>query len=59
MKVTLKRSLIGAHKKDRATVRALGLRRRGDMRVLPDTPSVKGMVDRVEYLLEIETEAKQ
>lgn len=54
MKITLRRSLIGVPKDQRATVRALGLRKTGDTREVRDTPDVRGMVDRVAYLLRIE-----
>lgn len=54
MKITLKRSLIGTRQDQRATVHALGLRRIGDTRVVQDTPDVRGMVDKVAFLLEIE-----
>ena len=54
MKVTLVRSLIGVPKDQRATVRALGLRKTGDSRDLKDNDSVRGMVDKVAYLLRIE-----
>jgi ribosomal protein L30 len=33
---------------------ALGLRKTGDTREVPDTPDVRGMVAKVVYLLEIE-----
>ena len=54
MKITLKRSLIGTRQDQRATVHSLGLRRIGDTRVVQDTPDVRGMVDKVAFLLEIE-----
>ena len=54
MKVTLVRSLIGVPKDQRATVRALGLRKTGDSRDLKDNDSVRGMVGKVAYLLRIE-----
>ncbi|CAN5891214.1 50S ribosomal protein L30 [soil metagenome] len=54
MKITLKRSLIGVKKDQRATVNALGLRKTGDSRTVADTPDVRGMVDKIAYLLEVE-----
>jgi large subunit ribosomal protein L30 len=54
MRITLKRSLIGVKKEQRATVFALGLRKTGDTREVADSPDVRGMVRKVEYLLEIE-----
>ena len=40
--------------KHRACVAGLGLRRIGDEVCLPDRPEVRGMVNRVRYLLEVE-----
>jgi large subunit ribosomal protein L30 len=57
MKITLRRSLIGVPKDQRATVRALGLRKTGDSREVADTPDVRGMVNKVAYLLSIEGQA--
>jgi large subunit ribosomal protein L30 len=54
MKLTLRRSLIGVQKDHRDTVFALGLRKTGDTREVPDTPDVRGMVNKIVYLLEIE-----
>jgi len=54
MKLTLRRSLIGVQKDHRDTVFALGLRKTGDTREVPDTPDVRGMVAKIVYLLEIE-----
>ncbi|MFO8148895.1 MAG: 50S ribosomal protein L30 [Trueperaceae bacterium] len=54
MRITLKRSLIGVDKHQRATVFALGLRKIGDTREVTDSPDVRGMVRKVGYLLEIE-----
>jgi large subunit ribosomal protein L30 len=54
MRVTLKRSLIGVPKDQKATVHALGLRKTGDAREVKDTPDVQGMVRKVAYLLAID-----
>lgn len=56
MKITLVRSLIGVPKDQRACVRALGLRKTGDSREVSSTPDVRGMVNKVAYLLNIEGE---
>lgn len=58
MRVTLTRSLIGVPKDQKATVRALGLRKTGDSREVAETPDVQGMVRKIAYLLTIEGEAK-
>ena len=54
MKVTLTRSQIGVPKDQRATLRALGLKKIGDTREVAETPDVQGMVRKVAYLLTIE-----
>jgi large subunit ribosomal protein L30 len=54
VKVTLVRSLIGTKQSHRATVRGLGLRRVNSSAILEDTPSVRGMINKVSYLLKCE-----
>jgi large subunit ribosomal protein L30 len=53
LKVTLKRSTIGQTERQRACVRGLGLRRPNDVRVLENTPAVRGMVKRVIHLVDV------
>lgn len=53
-KITLVRSLIGKSEQQRATVRALGLRRRHQTVIKEDTPQLRGMLDRVRHLVKIE-----
>lgn len=54
VKVTLVKSLIGTKQSHRATVRGLGLRRLNSSAELQDTPSVRGMINKVSYLLRCE-----
>ena len=54
IKVTLVRSLIGTKPEHRACVRGLGLRRRNHTVEVIDTPSNRGMINRVSYLLKTE-----
>ena len=54
VKVTLVRSLIGTKESHRATVRGLGLRRMHSSSLLEDTPGVRGMINKVSYLLKCE-----
>ncbi|WP_299066669.1 50S ribosomal protein L30 [Accumulibacter sp.] len=54
VKVTLVRSLIGTKESHRATVRGLGLRRLNSSSTLEDTPAVRGMINKVSYLLKCE-----
>lgn len=51
IKVTLVKSLIGTKQSHRATVRGLGLRRLNSSSELQDTPAVRGMINKVSYLL--------
>ena len=53
IKVTLVRSPIGTKADHRATVRGLGLRGINSSRVLIDTPEVRGMIRKIEYLLTV------
>ncbi|MBP7928696.1 MAG: 50S ribosomal protein L30 [Acidimicrobiia bacterium] len=52
--ITLVRSTIGSKPKHRATIKAMGLRRINDSRTLPDSPAVRGMIQRVRHLVEVE-----
>lgn len=54
IKVTLVKSVIGTKQSHRATVRGLGLRRLNSSSVLEDTPAVRGMINKVSYLLKCE-----
>jgi large subunit ribosomal protein L30 len=53
IKVTLVRSIIGTKQSHRATVRGLGLYRLNSSRVLADTPEVRGMIRKVDYLVSV------
>ena len=54
VKVTLVKSIIGTKVSHRATVRGLGLRRLNSTSELQDTPAVRGMINKVSYLLKCE-----
>lgn len=54
VKVTLVKSVIGTKESHRATVRGLGLRRLNSSAVLEDTPAVRGMINKVSYLVKCE-----
>ncbi|MCU0968165.1 MAG: 50S ribosomal protein L30 [Rubrivivax sp.] len=51
--VKLVRSVAGTREDHRATVRGLGLRRLNSQRVLEDTPAVRGMINKVSYLVQV------
>lgn len=57
LKVTLRRSLIGLTPKQEATVRALGLRRINQSAVHEDTPAIRGMIAKVEHVLQVSHDA--
>ena len=52
--VTLIKSPIGRLKNHKACVAGLGLRRIGHTVTLEDTPSVRGMINRVFYMVRVE-----
>ncbi|SHH84555.1 large subunit ribosomal protein L30 [Clostridium collagenovorans DSM 3089] len=54
IRLTLTRSLIGRKKDQIATVNALGLRKIGNTVEHEATPQIRGMVNKVNYLLEVE-----
>jgi large subunit ribosomal protein L30 len=54
IKVTLIKSVIGTKQDHRATVRGLGLRRVSSSAMLEDTPAVRGMINKVSYLVKCE-----
>ena len=53
LKVQLLRSPIGTQQSHRATVRGLGLRRVNSVSELEDTPAVRGMINKIAYLVKI------
>ena len=54
IKVTLIRSPIGAQPKHRECVRGLGLKRMHQTVTLEDTPSIRGMCNKVYYMVRVE-----
>lgn len=48
------RSGIGFEENQKRTLRALGLERIGRARILPDTPQVRGMIETIPHLLQVE-----
>jgi large subunit ribosomal protein L30 len=53
LKVQLVKGLIGTREDHRATVRGLGLRKVNSIRELEDTPAVRGMINKVQYLVKV------
>ena len=54
IKVTQVKSELGHVARNRGTIRALGLDRIGDSKLLPDTPAVRGMVRQVNVLVSVD-----
>jgi large subunit ribosomal protein L30 len=51
--VQLVKSVAGTRQSHRDTVRGLGLRRVNSQRVLEDTAAVRGMINKVAYLVKV------
>ncbi len=54
LKVTWRRSAIGRNRKQGRVIEALGLKRLSDSAVHRDTPSIRGMINKVSHLVEVE-----
>ena len=58
LKITLKKSLIGRPETQSKTVRSLGLRKINSVSVLPDDPTIRGQIHKVEHLVAVEEVAE-
>jgi large subunit ribosomal protein L30 len=54
IRVTLKRSLIGAKRVHMTNMVGLGLRHPNQVRILENTPAVRGMIKKVIHMVEVE-----
>jgi large subunit ribosomal protein L30 len=54
LRITWKKSAIGYAKDQKATIRALGLRRLHHSVEHDDSPSIRGMADKVRHLVTVE-----
>lgn len=54
IKITQTRSAIGRLPKHKATLRGLGLRHIGHTVAREDTPAIRGMVNKVLYMVKVE-----
>jgi len=54
LQITLVKSVNGAKQNQKATVKALGLRKIGNVVVKNDIPQVRGMIKVVSHLLKVE-----
>lgn len=53
LKIKLVRSPIGYNRRQRATLKALGLRKISDEAVHDDSPQIRGMINAVIHMLEV------
>ena len=58
LKITLIKSPIGYKPKAKATVAALGLRKLNQTVLKLDTPQIRGMINKINYLLRVSEEKK-
>lgn len=56
IKVTQTKSVYGRHASHRACIAGLGLRRIGHCVEVEDTPAVRGMINKVYYMVRVEGE---
>ena len=54
LKIKLVRSVIGRPETQRRTVRSLGLRKLNSEKILPDSPTIRGQIHKVEHLVKVE-----
>jgi len=53
IKITLKKSTIGCNRKQRETVKGLGLRRINHFVVREDIPEIRGMINKIPHMLSV------
>ena len=54
LRIKYVKSSIGYSRRQKGTIRALGLRRLGDVVEQADSPVIRGMVDKVSHLVDVE-----
>ncbi|MBR6755943.1 MAG: 50S ribosomal protein L30 [Peptococcaceae bacterium] len=54
LKITLVKSVIGSSERQRNVVKALGLKKTNSSVVQEDTPTIRGMVNKVSHLVSVE-----
>ena len=59
LKITYVRSAIGNTEKHKDTIRALGLRKLGQTVVQADTPTIRGMLRKVNHLVIVEEQVEE
>jgi large subunit ribosomal protein L30 len=56
LRITYKKSAIGYNKRQKATIKALGFRKLNQTVEREDSPSIRGMIERVSHLVTVEEE---
>ncbi len=54
IKVTLTKSLIGKKPDQKATVKALGLKKLGSVVEHEATPQIRGMINKIDFMVKVE-----
>ena len=54
LKLKLIKSISGRLPRHKATIASIGLRRLNQVKVVRDTPAMRGMINQVSYLLQVE-----
>ena len=54
IKVTLKRGLSGLTERQKATLQGIGLRKRHQTKILKDTVPIRGMILKMQHMLDVE-----
>ena len=54
LKITQIKSMIGYKKKAKATLDAMGLRKMNQSVLMPDNSATRGMIKKIEFLIEVE-----
>ena len=55
IKVVQRKSVIGRPQRQRETMRGLGLTKIGKVKILNDTPAIRGMINKVSHLVAVES----
>lgn len=56
VEITLKKSFIGRKDDQIATAKSLGLKKIGQTVVLEDNPSVRGKINKIDFMLDVKEE---
>jgi large subunit ribosomal protein L30 len=54
LRITYTKSMIGYRRSQKETMRALGLRKLHQTVIRPDNPAVRGMIFKVQHMVEVE-----